>query len=68
MVGKIWGMYDEAVKRVGYEAEPENRGYLIRCHIADNKEKALRNGREFMWMLGEFTGLEHPVCLTSTRS
>jgi alkanesulfonate monooxygenase SsuD/methylene tetrahydromethanopterin reductase-like flavin-dependent oxidoreductase (luciferase family) len=57
----IWGLYDETAKRVGYESGPEHRGYLIRCHVADSEEKALRNGREFMWMLGEFTGLGHPV-------
>ena len=57
----IWGIYDKAAASVGYEAGPENRGYLIRCHVADTEEKALKNGREFMWMLGEFTGLGHPV-------
>jgi len=57
----IWEVYDQAAREAGYEAGPEQRGYLIRCHVADNTEKALRNGREFMWMLGEFTGLGHPV-------
>ena len=57
----IWEVYDHAAREAGYEAGPEQRGYLIRCHVADNTEKALRNGREFMWMLGEFTGLGHPV-------
>ena len=57
----IWGIYDKAAASVGYEAGPEQRGYLIRCHVADTEEKALQNGREFMWMLGEFTGLGHPV-------
>lgn len=58
---KIWGIYDEAAARVGYEAGPENRGYLIRCHVAETEEKAHRNGREFMWMQGEFTGYGPPV-------
>lgn len=57
----IWDVYDQAAQEVGYEAGPEQRGYLIRCHIADNEEKALQNGRQFMWMQGEFTGLGHPV-------
>jgi alkanesulfonate monooxygenase SsuD/methylene tetrahydromethanopterin reductase-like flavin-dependent oxidoreductase (luciferase family) len=57
----IWEVYDQAAQEVGYEAGSEQRGYLIRCHVADNAEKALRNGREFMWMQGEFTGLGHPV-------
>ena len=57
----IWGIYDKTAASVGYEAGPEQRGYLIRCHVADTEEKAQKNGREFMWMLGEFTGLGHPV-------
>ena len=57
----IWDVYDKAAAGVGYTAGPENRGYLIRCHVADTEEKAMKNAREFMWMLGEFTGLGHPV-------
>lgn len=58
---KIWEVYDEAAAEVGYTPGPENRGYLLRVHVADSEEKALRNAREFMWMQGEFTGLGHPV-------
>ena len=58
---KIWEMYDKTAAEVGYEGGSPERGYLIRCHVADNEEKARRNGQEFMWMLGEFTGLGHPV-------
>ena len=58
---KIWDIYDEAAKEVGYKAGPENRGYLIRCHVSDTEEKAIRNGRQFMWMQGELTGVGHPV-------
>jgi alkanesulfonate monooxygenase SsuD/methylene tetrahydromethanopterin reductase-like flavin-dependent oxidoreductase (luciferase family) len=57
----IWEVYDKAAESVGYEAGPEQRGYLIRCHVAETEEKALQNAREFMWMQGEFTGLGHPV-------
>ena len=57
----IWELYDQTAERAGYEAGPEQRGYLIRCHVAGTEEKALQNGREFMWMQGEFTGLGHPV-------
>ena len=60
----IWKIYDEAARRVGYEAGPEQRGYLIRCHVAETEEKALANARQFMWMQGEFTGLAHPVWST----
>jgi alkanesulfonate monooxygenase SsuD/methylene tetrahydromethanopterin reductase-like flavin-dependent oxidoreductase (luciferase family) len=58
---KIWQYYDEAAEKVGYQGGPEQRGYLIRCHVQHNEEKALKNAREFMWMQGEFTGLQHPV-------
>ena len=58
---KIWAIYDEAAAHAGYQPGPENRGYLIRCHVAETEEKALRNAREFMWMQGEFTGLLNPV-------
>ncbi len=58
---KIWALYDEAALRAGYQPGPENRGYLIRCHVAETEEKALSNAREFMWMQGEFTGLLDPI-------
>ena len=58
---KIWDLYDKTAESVGYRAGPEQRGYLIRCHVADSEEKAIKNGRDFMWMQGEFTGLGHPI-------
>ena len=58
---RIWATYDEAAERVGYTPGPENRGYLLRVHVAETEEKALENARQFMWMQGEFTGLAHPV-------
>jgi alkanesulfonate monooxygenase SsuD/methylene tetrahydromethanopterin reductase-like flavin-dependent oxidoreductase (luciferase family) len=58
---KIWALYDQAAAEVGYTPGPENRGYLLRVHVAESEEKALENARQFMWMQGEFTGLAHPV-------
>jgi alkanesulfonate monooxygenase SsuD/methylene tetrahydromethanopterin reductase-like flavin-dependent oxidoreductase (luciferase family) len=58
---QIWKTYDDAAREVGYEAGPEQRGYLLQVHVADTEERALANAREFMWMQGEFTGLAHPV-------
>src|SRR5207237_1312635 len=58
---KVWGIYDEAAERVGYTPGPENRGYLLRVHVAETEEKAVENARQFMWMQGEFAGLAHPV-------
>jgi alkanesulfonate monooxygenase SsuD/methylene tetrahydromethanopterin reductase-like flavin-dependent oxidoreductase (luciferase family) len=60
----IWAVYDEAAAGVGYTPGPENRGYLLRVHVAETEEKALENARQFMWMQGEFTGLAHPVWST----
>jgi alkanesulfonate monooxygenase SsuD/methylene tetrahydromethanopterin reductase-like flavin-dependent oxidoreductase (luciferase family) len=63
MTTKIWETYDQAAREVGYEAGPEQHGYLLRVHVSDSMEKAERNAREFMWMhgSGHFTGLGHPV-------
>ena len=56
----IWKLYDEVAAEAGYEAGPENRGYLIQVHVSDSEEKAVENARQFRWMQGEFTGLAHP--------
>ena len=61
---KIWKVYDDVAAECGYEAGPENRGYLIQVHVSDNEEKAIENARQFRWMQGEFTGLAHPVWST----
>ncbi|MBO0739758.1 MAG: hypothetical protein J2P48_25000, partial [Alphaproteobacteria bacterium] len=57
----IWKIYDAAAREAGYEAGPENRGYLQQVHVSDSEEKAEKNARQFLWMQGEFTGLAHPV-------
>jgi len=58
---KIWARYDAAAAEVGYTPGPENRGYLIRCHVGETEEKALETARQFLWMDGEFTGRLKPV-------
>jgi alkanesulfonate monooxygenase SsuD/methylene tetrahydromethanopterin reductase-like flavin-dependent oxidoreductase (luciferase family) len=58
---EIFKLYNQTANQCGYEAGPENFGYLIRVHVQDTEEKALENARQFMWMQGEFTGLAHPV-------
>jgi len=58
---KIWEVYDKVALETGYEAGPENRGYLQQVHVSDSEEKAEKNARQFLWMQGEFTGLAHPV-------
>ena len=58
---KIWARYDAAAAEAGYTPGPENRGYLIRCHVGETEEKALETARQFLWMDGEFTGRLKPV-------
>jgi alkanesulfonate monooxygenase SsuD/methylene tetrahydromethanopterin reductase-like flavin-dependent oxidoreductase (luciferase family) len=60
LTGQLWQIYDDAAERAGYTAGPEHRGYLLRVHVQDTEEKAIENARQFMWMLGEFTGVGHP--------
>jgi alkanesulfonate monooxygenase SsuD/methylene tetrahydromethanopterin reductase-like flavin-dependent oxidoreductase (luciferase family) len=60
----VWNTYDQAAAVAGYRSGPEQRGYLIRCHVAETEEKAMRNARQFMWMQGELIGLQHPVWAT----
>lgn len=60
LTGQLWETYDEAARASGYEPGPENRGYLLRTHVADTDAKAEQGAREFMWMRGEFTGIGHP--------
>lgn len=58
---KIKEIYREVARGIGYEAGPEQFGILFQCHVADTEEKAERNAEQFLWMRGEFTGLQHPV-------
>lgn len=57
----IWKLYDDTASRMGYKSGPEQRGYLIRCHVAETEEKALKGGEEFRWMQrGERKGSAQP--------
>ena len=58
---KVWKLYDEAARRVGYEPGTETKGYQLRVHVQDTEERALQNAQEFNWMQGEFLGVTHPV-------
>lgn len=58
---QLWKAYEEVANQHGYSSGPENRGYVLRVHVSDTEEKALKNARQFMWMQGEFTGISHPV-------
>ena len=63
---KMWSYYHEVAAEAGYESGPQHRGYLMRIHVAETEEKALRNAEEFMWMLGEFTGIGRPHWVAPT--
>jgi len=63
---QIWELYDQVAQQVGFTAGPEHRGYLMRCHVADDEETARRNAREFTWMQGEFTGVGKSVWTAPT--
>jgi len=61
----IWKLYDGVAERVGYKSGPEQRGYLIPCHVAETEEKAHQNGREFRFMQrGEREGARPPIWVT----
>ena len=45
---------------------PEHRGYLMRVHVAETEEQARENAEQFMWMLGEFTGIGRPHWVAPT--
>ena len=58
---QIWALYDSTAKSVGYTAGPEHRGYLLRCHVSADHDRAMRNARQYSWMRGEFTGVGNPI-------
>ena len=63
---KMWSYYDEVAAEAGYESGPEHRGYLMRVHVAETHEQAMKNAEQFMWMLGEFTGIGRPHWVAPT--
>jgi alkanesulfonate monooxygenase SsuD/methylene tetrahydromethanopterin reductase-like flavin-dependent oxidoreductase (luciferase family) len=57
----IFALYDKVAEEAGYVAGTENKGYLVRFHVGETDEKALKAARNFLWMQGEFTGRVKPV-------
>jgi alkanesulfonate monooxygenase SsuD/methylene tetrahydromethanopterin reductase-like flavin-dependent oxidoreductase (luciferase family) len=45
-------IYRETAEEEGYEMQPDNIGYLIRCFVADSEEKAQELGKNFFWQNG----------------
>ena len=45
-------IYRETAEAEGYEMQSEHIGYLIRCFVTDNEEKAQELGKNFFWQNG----------------
>src|SRR6201995_5883744 len=49
----IFVLYDKVAEEAGYVAGTENKGYLVRFHVGETDEKALKAARNFLWMQSE---------------
>jgi alkanesulfonate monooxygenase SsuD/methylene tetrahydromethanopterin reductase-like flavin-dependent oxidoreductase (luciferase family) len=63
---KMWEHYHKIAAEAGFESGPQHRGYLMRLHVAETEEKARQDAEEYMWMLGEFTGIGRPHWVAPT--
>ncbi len=59
----LWEIYAEEAARQGYQAGPENFGYLIPTFVAETEEKAQELGRNFVYGGGQnaFSRPEHTL-------
>ncbi len=46
---EMWNIYAEAAAQEGYQAGPENFGYLQQVFVAESEEKAQELGKSFMY-------------------
>jgi alkanesulfonate monooxygenase SsuD/methylene tetrahydromethanopterin reductase-like flavin-dependent oxidoreductase (luciferase family) len=58
---RIWEVYDRAAEEAGYVAGPEHRGYLMRCHVQRDGDKARAIAADFTWMMGDSIGIGNPA-------
>jgi alkanesulfonate monooxygenase SsuD/methylene tetrahydromethanopterin reductase-like flavin-dependent oxidoreductase (luciferase family) len=63
---RIWDYYDAQAAKAGFQGGPEYRGYLMRVHVAETEEVAIRNAREFLWLAGSFAGYGSPTWISPT--
>jgi alkanesulfonate monooxygenase SsuD/methylene tetrahydromethanopterin reductase-like flavin-dependent oxidoreductase (luciferase family) len=49
---ELFDYYRQGAREAGYEAGPENLGFMICAVAADTKEKALEAGKHFIWRMG----------------
>jgi len=62
---KIIDTYDTIAREAGFEPGTEHHGAVVRVHVAETEEKALRNAKEFLWMMeDDIIGPFHPVFWT----
>jgi alkanesulfonate monooxygenase SsuD/methylene tetrahydromethanopterin reductase-like flavin-dependent oxidoreductase (luciferase family) len=59
----LWDIYAEEAQKHGYQAGPENFGYLIPTFLAETEEKAQKLGRQFAFGGGQnaFSRPEHTL-------
>jgi alkanesulfonate monooxygenase SsuD/methylene tetrahydromethanopterin reductase-like flavin-dependent oxidoreductase (luciferase family) len=50
---ELWDLYADRAAEAGYQAGPENFGYVIPAFVADTEEKAAELGRGFVWGGGQ---------------
>ncbi|MPY91875.1 MAG: LLM class flavin-dependent oxidoreductase, partial [Acidimicrobiia bacterium] len=50
---ELWDYYADKAAELGYQAGPENFGYLIPTFVADTEEKAQEIGKGFVWGGGQ---------------
>jgi len=55
----LWGIYADEAEKNGYQAGPENFGYLIPTFLAETEEKAQELGRGFVYGGGQ-SAFSHP--------
>jgi alkanesulfonate monooxygenase SsuD/methylene tetrahydromethanopterin reductase-like flavin-dependent oxidoreductase (luciferase family) len=56
---ELWEMYTDAAAREGYQAGPENFGYLQPVFVADTQERAEELGKRFLFA-GSFAHFARP--------
>jgi alkanesulfonate monooxygenase SsuD/methylene tetrahydromethanopterin reductase-like flavin-dependent oxidoreductase (luciferase family) len=59
----LWDFYADAAAKLGYQAGPENFGYLVPTFLAETEEKAQELGRNFAFGGGQnaFSRPEHTL-------
>ena len=54
---ELWNLYAEAAAQEGYQAGPENFGYLQKVYVAETEEKAQELGKQDLYGGGMYTAI-----------